>query len=129
MRIKHKVRPRIAADTAMKNLLFGPDDDLSEVVIDQYDQQTSGTIKVLQSANEDVPLGDIDTVKGFYIQVDGDCTLKINGSSDGIDLVKSTTANVLYAKFFIEADITQINITAPSDADVIATYCAWGIAT
>jgi len=126
IRIKHKVRPQIAEDTAMKNLLYGPDDTLSEVTIDSYVRQTSGKISIAQNTNEDVPLGDITAVKGFFLQVNGDCQIKINGSADAIQVRKATDANVDWAKFFIEADISQVNITAPADSAISGTFCAWG---
>lgn len=129
MRIKHKVNVRVALDTDMKNMLFGFDDTLAEVQIDTYEKQASGVLKILANTSEDVPLGDIDAVKGAYLRLDKEATIKINGSTDAIQLRKYSTSSSAYAKFFIEADITQLNITAPTTEDVNGIFCAWGDAT
>ena len=126
MRIKHKVNVKVASDTDMKNLLFAPDDVLSEVTIDAYARVASGLISIAQATNEDLPLGDVTAVKGVYFKVDQDVTIKLNGGTDIIQLRKASAGSTVYARFFIEADITQINITAPADADVTGVFCVWG---
>ena len=125
IRIKHKVRVQIAEDTDMKNLLFSRDDTLSEKIIDAYVRQTSGKFNIAASANEDLPFGDITTVKGMYIEVDQDVQVKLNGSNDAIQLRKSSSTEGVTAQMFLEADISQVNVTAGSDA-VNGTFCFWG---
>ena len=129
MRIKHKVRVQIAEDTAMKNLLFSADDSLSEVTIDAYVRCASGVIKVDMNTNEDLPLGDVGAVKGLYLRVDQEATVKLNGGTEILQLRKPSTSTSVYARLFFEGDITQVNITAPALADLNGVYCVWGATT
>lgn len=126
MRIKHKVNVNIASDTDMKNLLFGPDDALSEVTIDAYARMASGLVHIAATENEDLPTGDVTAVKGIFLKVNQEVTVKINGGSEVFQMRKPTTSSSVYARLFFEGDITQVNITAPADADVEGVYCVWG---
>lgn len=126
MRIKHKVNVKIADDADMKDLLFSFDDTLSEVIIDGYTKQASGKFKILATENENLPLGDVEAVKGVYLKVSRDCILKLNGGTEEIQLRRAGALSTNIAKFFIEADITQINLTAPATEDLVGTYCVWG---
>ena len=124
IRVKHKVNVRVYSDTAAKNALFAPSDDLSEKVIDSFLRQSSSNFVIAAAANEDLPLGDITAIKGVYIQVDADCIVKINGGSEEIQMrVQGATAPS--AKLFLEADINQVNITADAAA-LNGTICVWG---
>ena len=125
MRIKHKVRVQIADDANMKNLLFSKDDDLSEKTVDGYVRQVSGKFTVPMNTNEDLSLGDITAVKGLYIEADQDIQIKLNGSSDAIQLRKAPDTSST-TQFFIEADISQVNVIAPVTVDANGTYCFWG---
>lgn len=129
MRIRHKVNVSITEDTDGKNVLFGPDDSLAEVQIDTYERQTSGRLKILEGATENVPFGDVDAVKGIYLKVDNDCQVVLNGGVEVIQLRKVGTTSTTYAKLFMEADLTQVAIEAPADAVVTGTYCVWGDVT
>lgn len=124
IRVTHKVRPQIYADTNKKNVLFAPDDTLSEVVIDSFTKHSSNNISVAASASENLPLGDITAIKGMYLQVDADCTVKLNGGTETIQLRAQGTTSPS-AKLFIEADINQVNVTAGS-AILNGTICLWG---
>ena len=105
MRIKHTVNPRIAEDADMENLLFGLNDVLAEITVDAYVRVISGKASVAESANEDLSLGDITAVKGFFLIADAECIIKLNGSSDEIQLrIGGTGTTNAKAKFFIEAD-------------------------
>ena len=127
MRIKHKVTVRIAEDTLMQNLLFGPDDVLAEIVLDDFQRTTSGLISINTTVTENLPLGDVDAVKGLYLRVSDDCIIKLNGGTQEIQLRKSDSGtSVSYAKFFIEADISQVAITAGATAVLTGMFCAWG---
>lgn len=126
MRIKHKANVRISDDADMKDMLFGLDDTLAEVVIDAFTKQSSGKISVLAGETESVALGDITAVRGAFLKLSGDCQLKINGAATAIQLRKPTTATGTYCKFFIEAEITSLQIIAPVGADVSGIFCVWG---
>lgn len=122
MRIRHKVILNIGQDAEMKNLLFSRDETLAEKVLDVYEKQASGVIKILTTIEESLSFGDIDAVKGIYFEVDQDATFKINGGS-AIQLRVGNVSGV--AKFFMEGDITSIAITAGA-TDLNGVYCAWG---
>lgn len=126
MRVKHKVNVRIAEDTTMNNLLFAPSDSLSEVIRDEWDKSAGGTLNIAQGTDEDLSFGDVNTVRALYISVDQNVTVKINGSNDGITMNKGSSATYDFAKLFMEADITSVNIAAPVDADVTGKFCVWG---
>lgn len=123
MRVKQTFNVRVATDTNMDHIIFGKDDNLAVVTHDEYDQQTSGTINIPMDTNENLPLGDIDNVKGFLISVDQDCTLKLNGGSEEINVVKPTGGN---AYFGMNGSVTAINIASPVNADLTGLYCVWG---
>lgn len=126
MRIKHKVNVRIADDADFKDFLFAPDDTLAEVIIDSYYRQSSGKFKIEMNTNEDISLGDITAVKGIYIRVNKDAQVTLNGGSEIIQLRRSGTTSSDYAKLFLEADITAVNIAAPTTEDLEGMFCAWG---
>lgn len=126
MRIRHKVNVRIGVDTDMKNLMFAPDDDLAEAIIDSYTKCGSGILQIVKNTDEDVPLGDVDAVKGVFLRVDQDVVVTLNGGVETIQLRKAGGTGSQYARLFLEADINQINIAAPADADVNGIYCVWG---
>lgn len=126
MRVKTKVNVRIGVDADMKNLMFAPDDTLAEAIIDSYARCTAGIVAIPLNTSEDLPLGDVTAVKGVYLRVDQDVEVKLNGGSEVIQLRKASGTAPIYARLFLEADITQLNITAPADADVNGIYCVWG---
>lgn len=126
MRIKHTVNVNIALDTDMNNILFGINKTLAEAIYDEYDKQASGTINIAQSLSEDLDFGDVDNVKGVYIKVDQDCIIKLNNGNEEINIVKGVSTTYDFAQFFMEAALTNVNITAPADEDLTGIYCVWG---
>ena len=127
IRIKHRVWVQAFEDVAAKNKLFAPDPELSEVVSDGFDKSTSGVISVAASGNENLNFSDITAVKGLWLKIDGEAKLKINGSADEIQLrLEPGAATGAFAKFFIEADISTLNIGNPSEAVMHGVYCCWG---
>lgn len=126
MRLKHKIIVKVADDTDMKDLLFSLDDQLSEVIIDAWTKCFSGKVTVSLNTNEDLSLGDIGVVKGIYLKANKDVTIKLNGSADGLVLKRAGTLSTNSAKLFLEAGITQVNVTAPVTEDAEVLYCIWG---
>lgn len=128
VRIKHKCNVRIATDTDMKNILFGPDDTLAEVVIDTFTKHTSGNITMLTTDTETLSFGDIDAVKGIYLYVDNDVKLTINGGTP--IQMRQNTGTGTRAKFFLEADITSILVDNDTSGETVTgVYCVWGDTT
>lgn len=121
MRVKQTVNIRVAEDTLMEQLIFGKTDSLAVVTHDEYDQQASGTINIEAASNEDVPLGDVDSISGVFLSVDQSCVLTLNGGVETINLVKPTGGN---AFFCMNGTITQINI-ATTEA-LTGLFCIWG---
>ena len=129
IRIKHRVWVHAYEDTLGKDKLFAPDAELSEVISDGFDKSTSGKISVAASGNENINLGDITAVKGIWLKLDGEASLKINGSSDEIQLrlePAGVAGGTAFAKFFIEADISSINVVNDSAAVISGSFCCWG---
>ena len=126
MRIKHKLVVNVGDDAALKDKLFSTDEDLAEVVIDNYQRQVSGKMYIQAAAVENVPLGDVDAAKGVFLKVDQDVTIKLNGGATVLQLRKASELADATAKMFLEADITAVEVTAPAGADVNAVYCVWG---
>ena len=126
MRIRHSINLEIADDTDMKDPLFGPFDEVLDLVqIDGYDSQASGKIVVAMEDTKEVPFGDVGTVQGVYLEVNGDCSIAIN-EGDPIDIICGAGTGV--AKFFMEATITKLELTAGDEAALLGTYCVWGTA-
>jgi hypothetical protein len=128
IRVKHRVWVNVAEDTLMKNKLFSPDAELSEVISDGFEKTTSGRISIAASGNENLNLGDITAVKGLWLKVDGAAKIKINGSSDEIQLrlEPDGVAGTDFAKFFIEADISSLNVANDSAVVMNGVWCVWG---
>jgi hypothetical protein len=127
IRLKHTVIVQASQDTAGKQKLFWQDEALSEVVGDNFERIASGTLSIAALATEDVPTGDIDAIKGVYLEVSQQCTVRLNGSTD--DIVMTPTEGVTggVAKMFLEAAITQIEIENTNATEALTgVYCLWG---
>jgi len=125
MRVQHTVNVQIAEDADMKNLLYGPNVSLSQVVIDAYQDQASGTFTVAGGTTESLNKGDVTSPRGVFLRVDNDCQVNINGLGN-IQLRRGTAATGFTAKLFLEGEISSVAITAPVGADVHGTWCFWG---
>jgi len=128
VRIKHKVWVNTARDTSMKDLIYGPEETERITQTDTFDQWGGGSFDIAGAANEDLNLADVDSVKGLYIEVDSDVEVKLNGSTDALQLRRANTTTGSVARFFIEADITQVNVTA-GVADASGHFHIWGLKT
>ena len=126
MRIKHKVNARLAADPEMKNILFGFDDTLAEVMIDNYTTVVSGYFSVAMGESEDLSLGDVQDARGLYLHVFGDAIVTLNDATDSLQLRRAGVATTDKAKLFVEAEITKVTVEAPADATITGVYCVWG---
>jgi hypothetical protein len=127
MRLRHKVIVKVSDDADMKDLLFATDEQLAEVIIDSWTKSLSGKVTVAMNTAENLCLGDIALVKGIYLKANKDVTIKLNGSADPIVLKRSGTSTNHFAKLFLEAAITQVNIAAPATEDAAIVYCIWGV--
>ena len=121
MRIRHKIYITIAREASENNYQWKPGDTQSEKIIDVYAKQDNHDFTVTAGNSEDLTFGDITAVKGFYLEVNGDCILRINGSTDDIQL-RATSST---AKCAMECDISQLTIEAQA-ADITGTVVFWG---
>ena len=112
IRVQHIVALQISRDTAGKQKLFYPETSEETLVIDGFDGEAHNTISIAASGTEAINLGDVSTVRGLYVEVDRDCNLRLNGSSDNIPLkvAPGVTAGGDRAKVFLEASITEAEI-------------------
>ena len=126
IRVKHKVRVQTFKETDETNGYYLPDDAGSEVTHDTFDKQANSILAVTKNTNELLTFGDVDVVKGIYLEVDVEATIKLNGSSDALQLRKGSTLTGVKAKFFFEGDITSVDVIAPVTEDLTGEYCVWG---
>jgi hypothetical protein len=125
-RLEHTLIVKLGEDTNLTDLLFTRDATRAKVVSDAFQSGYSGSFSVAASDNEDLSLGDVTAVKGIYLQVNAEVEIKLNGSTDAIQLRKHTDTSTVLCKFFIEADITQINIVNGGATAAEGIYCIWG---
>lgn len=130
LRMKHRVWVNTSRNTDMSDLVYGPAEADRLVQHDAFDQWGGGSIKIAASGNEDLSLIDVENVKGIYLEVAGDAQVKLNGSSDVIQLRRYSAETNVVAKLFLEGDITQVNITETGGTDaLVGHYHIWGSAT
>jgi hypothetical protein len=124
MRVKHSVIVQIGDDTEMKDKLFYTDETLAQTQSDGFTRAANTKVHVAQAGSESLSFGDVDVVKGFYLKVDVECIVRLNGSTDNIQLRKAGSAS--YAKLLMECDLTQIEVDAPADSAVNGVFVVWG---
>jgi hypothetical protein len=124
MRIKHKINVQVFDDADGKNKLFAPDDALAEVILDGFTRYTSGRFSVAPETTESLAMGDLTTIRGFWIQADNDCNLTINGG-DPIALKVGKAGGT--AKAAIECTVTSLSVEAPDEGvTVTGIYLVYG---
>lgn len=124
MRIKHTVLLRLARDNDMRRLLFSDDSQLAEVVIDAYQRHAQGHIAIAAAATESLSFGDVDEIKGLYLELNQDAKVRLNGSLDSIVVAKPPGGSV--AKLFVEATITAVEIENDTGSALTGLYVVWG---
>lgn len=133
IRVKSKVNVKIWEDTSEKDYYFGPDDTLAEQTYDSYTKTFAGKFTINPSTSETLSKGDITTVKGFY--------LELQGPSDGTAMA-AATVNVnatgavpleqpgsgLNAKAYLEGGTYSSVEVANTDPALTLTgrYAMWG---
>jgi hypothetical protein len=125
IRVDHTVAPQISRDTNQKLRLFFPDLNSEGISIDQFETAANSVLSLAASAVESLTFGDVVDVRGFYLEVNQDCYLRLNGSVDNIPV--KLAPNASKAKVFIEADINQIQIQNLSTTEQLSgVYVLWG---
>lgn len=126
IRVTHNVLVQISSDTAGKQKLVWP--ETNAVTSDGFDQQVTSNLQVAASASQALTFGDVAAVRGFYLEVNQDCLLTINGGTP-IQLRKHPGATTAAgrARFFIEAEITSVSVDNSANAEaLVGQYTAWG---
>ncbi len=126
MRIKHTIQLRIARDVEMRRLLFSDDAQLAEKVIDDYGNQAQGSIEIAAGGTESLSFGDVTAVKGIYLEMDQGARIRLNGSADNIVAAKPPGASEDSAKFFLEADLSAVEIENNTSETLTGLYVVWG---
>lgn len=125
MRIRHKINVQVFDDADGKNKLFAPDDALAEQILDGFTRYTAGRFSVTGATDEDLAMGDLTTIRGFWIQADGDFNLTINGAAVPLAMKVGKTGGV--AKGALECTVTSLNVEAPtSGVTVTGIYLVYG---
>lgn len=125
MRLKHTVRVQAALDQQMKRALFNDDATLSQTVIDTFTKQANSVLAIAASSSESLSFGDVTAVKGLYLEVDQNAKVRLNGSTDFIQLRKASGATK--AKLFLECDLSQVTVENPvADAALTGVWVVWG---
>lgn len=125
IRVQHTLRMQNSRDTDGKDKLFYRDDTLGKVAIDTFDNQMSSSLSVAASTTDSLTFGDLTDVRGFYLEVSGNCNIRFNGATADIPVTLAPGQTV--AKVFIEAAITAVTIENTSATTVLTgVYCGWG---
>lgn len=126
MRIKHNVNVFVSDDAAGEQVLFGQTDTTQVLqTIDNMQRVCSGKFSIAASGTENLPLGDVGTVRGIWIRADLDFDAVFNGGSDTISFDAASASHK--ATCFMEATLTQVAITNPSStAALTGSFCVWG---
>lgn len=125
IRVSHTVSVRTSRDTDYKKAMWYPDVTLAEVVIDGYEKQANGNFSIPVSDTEVLPFGDIDLVRGMYLEADAACKVRLNGSLDAITLAPAEAGTP--AKLFLEAEINQVEVENESASTILTgVFVFWG---
>jgi len=126
IRVKHKVRVQTYKETDETNGYYVPDDTSAEVILDSFDKQCNTNLAIAANDSELLGFGDVTLVKGIYLEVDVEATIKLIGSADALQLRKGNTLAATKAKFFFEGDITSVEVIAPTTEALTGEYVVWG---
>ena len=114
--IKTKVNVRAWEQVEEDDILYAPDDNLVEDVINNMGHIVSGRLTIADAATANLPLDGLTTVRGLIFRSDQDVTISINGGA-AIPIKKpsaGTTDNPTYAKFYMDGTIASLAITKPT---------------
>jgi hypothetical protein len=92
-----------------------------------FDNQMNSSLQIAAAGSQSLTFGDVTAVKGFYLEVNQDCLVTINGGTP-IQLRRHPTATTTTkARFVIEADISSILVdNAAGVTELTGQYVAWG---
>lgn len=125
IRIRHTVIARTSRDTDFKKAMFNPEVELSEVVLDTFEKQANSNLAVPATTKEELSFGDVDAVKGLYLEVSAAAKVYINSSLDAIEMVPGDSGAP--AKLFLEANISKVEVENEAASGTLqGVYLVWG---
>ena len=128
IRVRHTVAVRTARDTDFKKPMWNPEPSLEEVVMDTFEKQANGNFSIPAASTETLPFGDVDAVKGMYVETNAACKVRVNGSLDSIEMTPHAAGQP--AKFFLEANISEVQVeNISADTALDGVYVFWGDVT
>ncbi len=129
--MKTKVNVRAWEEVEEDNILFAPDDNLVEDVVDNMDHIVTGKLTIPDSGTVNIPIDDITTVRGCYFRADQDVDISIDGGPTQ-HLHKPGTGtpdNPTYCKLYMDGTFTTLAVTKPHDplnTPANVRYAVWG---
>lgn len=114
--------------SAEKLTLFGGRNESREVSFGNMSGFVAGRFSIPVSSNEDLPLGDVPSVRGVRIWFDGSAVLQLNGGTEqfAITPVDASSA-AARAHFAFDGSLTAINVANASTTTVLTgTYAVFG---
>ena len=127
IRVRHTVAARTSRDTDFKKAMWDHDVSTAEVVTDAFDQGAGGTFSVAAGVGttKSLSFGDVQVVRGMYLEVNTNCKVRLNGSLDDIEMKISESGKP--AKLFLEGLISAVVVENESATDTIeGAACFWG---
>lgn len=127
IRVKHIIAVQTSTDTDQTRKMFYLDPDNESVISDSVQKQASGNLEVAIGASETLSFGDVTDVRGLYLEVAGDCRVRLNGAPDNIEMKIVKDATPSKAKLFVEADLSQVEVdNTQGTVALTGIFCVWG---
>lgn len=125
MRLTLQGLVQASEDSSGKKRLFFPDADQEKIIHDGFVKCFSGLFTVVAGGQENLSLGDIADVRGFFIRAAGDFDMKADGGTTRKIRKGSSTATS--TRVLAEEQVASLTILAPDgNTAVSGTYCVWG---
>ena len=128
LRLKHKVVVQLSRDTdqKQKGVVFLDDDSVQEVDTSSYERSAGGDVSIAAAASEALALGDVQVVRGLYLEVSSQCSVTLNGGNVPLVVQPDTGTSGKSGKLFLNATITSVSVENTSGATMTAFYAVWG---
>ena len=124
MRLQHTVQVNLTQDIEGKRKLFSDAATAAKMDIRSYSHHVIGSINIATLETESLNFGDVTLVRGIYLELDQSAKVRLNGSTDIIQM--NIASDATKAKLFLEAEITQVSIENPTANILNGVFVAWG---
>lgn len=134
MRAVIDIKIKASQDTNGRRVLFSNENDNTArpQTVDVWQRATSGLLNIPAGSAETLPLGDVDSPTGVYIQFSGDADITFNGGAEALNIRVPTDSqgNIvpgLTAPLYLPIAFTSLSITnASSTVALTAEYLVVG---